>query len=106
MISQKQKQLHNDITNVGLRAQATAVGLVQLCIELRKADVLSEDAITNIKKAISDELLIGPYRRNCSRDERREVELRIDRIFAGEQKISSAEELSFVTEGLDDPARP
>lgn len=103
MVSDRQKQLHHDITNVGLRAQATAVGLVQLCIELRRTGVLSEAALGNIKKSISDELLIGPYRRNCSRDERREVEARIDRIFAGEQKISSAEELSFVTESVEEP---
>lgn len=32
---EKQKRLHHDVTNVGLRVQATAVGLIQLCIELR-----------------------------------------------------------------------
>lgn len=106
MITDRQKQLHHDVTNVGLRAQATAVGLVQLCIELRRAEVLSEDALANIKQAIADELLIGPSRRYCSRDERREVEARMDRIFAGEQKISSASELSFVTDGMEDAPRP
>ena len=106
MNADKQKQLHHDVTNGGLRAQATAVGLVQLCIELRAAGVLSEGGLANIKKAISDELLIGPYRRHCSRDERREVEARIDRIFAGEQKISSADELSSITNDAGAPVRP
>ncbi|WP_294193020.1 hypothetical protein [uncultured Sphingomonas sp.] len=96
--SDKQKQLHHDVTNVGLRAQATAVGLIQLCIELRKTNALSEEGLGNVKKAIADELLIGPYRRSCSRDQRRDLEMRIDRIFAGEQKVGPAEELSFVTE--------
>jgi hypothetical protein len=96
--SEKQKQLHNDVTNVGLRAQATAVGLIQLCIELRKSNALSEEGLGNVKKAIADELLIGPYRRYCSREQRVEIETRIDRIFAGEQKVGPAEELSFVTE--------
>ncbi|WP_298813507.1 hypothetical protein [uncultured Sphingomonas sp.] len=96
--SDKQKQLHHDVTNVGLRAQATAVGLIQLCIELRKTNALSEEGLRNVKRAIADELLIGPSRRYCSRDPRREIEERIDRIFAGEQKVGPAEELSFVTE--------
>lgn len=96
--SEKQKQLHNDVTNVGLRAQATAVGLIQLCIELRNTNALSEEGLGNVKKAIADELLIGPYRRYCSREQRVEIETRIDRIFAGEQKVGPAEELSFVTE--------
>ena len=96
--TEKQKQLHHDVTNVGLRAQATAVGLIQLCIELRKTDALSEEGLSNVKKAIADELLVGPYRRHCSREQRRELEERIDRIFAGEQKVGAADELSFVTD--------
>lgn len=96
--SEKQKQLHHDVTNVGLRAQVTAVGLIQLCIELRKTNALSEEGLSNVKKAIADELLIGQNRRYCSRDQRCDVEARIDRIFAGEQKVGPAEELSFVTE--------
>ena len=96
--TEKQKQLHHDVTNVGLRAQATAVGLIQLCIELRKSNALSEEGLGNVKKAIADELLIGPSRRYCSRAQRVEIETRIDRIFAGEQKVGPAEELSFVTE--------
>jgi hypothetical protein len=94
---EKQKRLHHDVTNVGLRAQATAVGLIQLCIELRNANVLSEDAITRIKGAIGDELIVGPNRRVASREQRCEIDQRLDRLFAGEQKIGSAEALSFVT---------
>lgn len=30
----QQRKLHFDLTNVGLRAQATATGLVRLCREL------------------------------------------------------------------------
>ncbi|RYF11046.1 MAG: hypothetical protein EOO77_20250 [Oxalobacteraceae bacterium] len=95
---EKQKRLHHDVTNVGLRAQATAVGLLQLCIELRDANVLSEDAITRIKNAIGDELIVGPNRRIASREQRSEIDDRLNRLFAGEQKIGSAEVLSFVTE--------
>ena len=95
---EKQKRLHHDVTNVGLRAQATAVGLIQLCIELRSANVLSDDALTRIKSAIGDELMVGPNRRVASREQRFEIDERLNRLFAGEQKIGSAEALSFVTE--------
>ncbi|HEX8414467.1 MAG TPA: hypothetical protein VF637_11385 [Sphingomicrobium sp.] len=95
---EKQKRLHHDVTNVGLRAQATAVGLIQLCIELRNANVLTEDAIMRIKSAIGDELIVGPNRRIASREQRSEIDDRLNRLFAGEQKIGSAEALSFVTE--------
>ncbi len=42
---EKQRRLHFDLINVGLRAQATAAGLVRLCIELRDADILTEEAL-------------------------------------------------------------
>ncbi|HXH15936.1 MAG TPA: hypothetical protein VNJ10_07355 [Sphingomonas sp.] len=94
----KQKRLHHDVTNVGLRAQVTAVGLIQLCLELRSANVLSEPALTRIKTAIADELKVGPYRRTASREERDEIDVRLDRLFAGEQKLGPAEDLSFATD--------
>ena len=92
-INDKQKRLHNDVTNVGLRAQATAAGLIQLCIELKSTNILSEESLTRIKKAIGDELAIGPYRRTASRDQRSEIDDRLDRLFAGEQKLGPAEDL-------------
>lgn len=52
------KQLHDTLGFVGLRAQATAVGLVQLTAELVKAGVLDDDAVTRIKQAIFDDLAL------------------------------------------------
>lgn len=91
--NERQKKLHHDVTNVGLRAQATAVGLVQLCIELKSAKVLGDQSLTRIKQAIADELLLGPYRRYATREDRKEVEARLDRIFAGEEKVGDADVL-------------
>ncbi len=99
---EKQKRLHYDITNVGLRAQATAVGLIQLCIELRDANILSEDSISRIKGAIGDELAVGPHRRVASREQRSEIDQRLNRLFAGDQKLGPVEDLSFITENLMD----
>ncbi|WP_022686389.1 hypothetical protein [Sphingomonas phyllosphaerae] len=90
----KQKRLHFDVVNVGLRAQATAVGLVRLCVELRDAGVLHETALTRIKDAIADEVSVAGPRRNAQ-EYRLEVRERLDQLFAGEKKVGSAEALSF-----------
>lgn len=91
----KQKKLHFDLTNVGLRAQATAVGLVQLCIELRRAGVLDEEAVDRIKGAIADNVSLSAPRNMGAAQYRSEIKTRLDRLFAGEQEIGSAEDLAF-----------
>jgi len=92
---EKNKKLHFDITNVGLRAQATAVGLVQLCVELRRANILDEAAVDRIKNAIADEVAVAAPRTLTSPQYRSDVKSRLDRLFAGEQEVGSAEALSF-----------
>lgn len=90
----EQRQLHFDITNVGLRAQGTAVGLVQLCIELRKRDIIDDAALTSIKETIADELHMGGGRRVAARNERSDIRARLDRIFAGQLSVGPAAALS------------
>lgn len=91
----KQKRLHWELTNVGLRAQATAAGLVQLCVELRCANVIDDSAIERIKEAIADEVLVAAPRVTASPGFRREVKDRLDKLFAGEQEVGSADALAF-----------
>nr|WP_010162799.1 MULTISPECIES: hypothetical protein [unclassified Sphingomonas] len=98
MAYDKQKRLHFDLTNVGLRAQATAVGLVQLCQELRRANVLDDPAMARIKDAIADELSVTAPRSLSAKGYRGEVRARLDRIFEGEQQVGPAEALSFGAE--------
>ncbi|MDB5690478.1 MAG: hypothetical protein JWL91_2354 [Sphingomonas bacterium] len=92
---EKQKKLHFDLSNVGLRAQATAVGLVQLCIELRRANVLDEPAIERIKSAVADQISLSAPRSIASQDYRRDIAARLDQLFAGEQEVGPADALSF-----------
>ncbi len=89
-----QKKLHYDLTNVGLRAQATAAGLVQLCVELRRADVLDDVALERIKTAIADEIVVCAARPVDKQDYRRDVKNRLDRLFSGEEKLGSGDELA------------
>lgn len=92
---EKQKKLHFDVTNVGLRAQATAVGLVQLCLELRRTNILDEAAIERIKNTIADEVSVTAPRALASQRYRGEVKTRLDKLFAGGHEVGSAEALSF-----------
>lgn len=93
----KQKKLHWELTNVGLRAQATAVGLIQLCVELRRANVLDEAAIERIKDAIADEVSVAAPRTTASKSFRQDIKGRLDMLFAGDHEVGSAEALSFGT---------
>lgn len=81
------KHKHYELRNVGLRAQATAAGLVQLCKELQSKGLLEEDALFRIKEAIADELEVDAPRSITIPQYRRDVRERLDRIFAGEEKV-------------------
>jgi hypothetical protein len=91
----KQKKLHFDLANVGLRAQATAVGLVQLCRELQRANVLDDAALGRIKDAIADEVSVTAPRPLASGGYRQEIRDRLDHLFAGEQEVGTADGLAF-----------
>ena len=53
------KKLHDTLGFVGLRAQATAVGLLQLSVELIKAGILDEAAVMRIKTAIFHDIALS-----------------------------------------------
>jgi hypothetical protein len=88
MDSRAGKQVHDLVNFVGLRAQATAVGLLQLSAELVRAGVLGEEALARIKTAIGDDLeLSRPY--HVSKDEfARTTRGRLDRLFAGDESLT------------------
>jgi|SRR3546814_885912 hypothetical protein len=95
---EKQRRLHFDLINVGLRAQATAAGLVRLCIELRDADILTEDALERIKSAIADDVSLTAPRGISARDYRHEIKGRLDLLFTGTQEVGPADALAFGAE--------
>lgn len=98
ILYEKQRKLHFDLMNVGLRAQATAVGLVQLCIELRNANLLNEAALERIKNAIADDVSISPPRGVPARVYRSDIKSRLDRLFRGEEEVGSASTIPLVAE--------
>ena len=80
-------QLHDVIGFVGLRAHATAVGLIQLTTELVDAGVLEAAALERVKLKIAQDLALSrpPH---TSRDEfETQLKQRLDRLFSGEEKL-------------------
>lgn len=94
----KQKKLHFDMSNVGLRAHATAAGLLQLCVELRAAGVLNEAAIDRIKSAIACDIEVSAPRSVATPQFRKDIKTRLDRLFSGEEKVGCADALAFATQ--------
>ena len=92
------KEVHDLISFVGLRAHATAVGLLQLSAELVKAGVLQEDAVTRIKAAIADELELSRPSTVSKAEFDRTTRRRLDRLFAGDEKLAPGPAAEDATE--------
>lgn len=87
------KKLHDLIDLVGMRAQATTVGLVQLSIELRRAGVLEQAAVDRIKDAIAQEICLTRPKAIPHEHFRENLRTRLDRLFAGEEPVGEARPL-------------
>lgn len=77
------RELHETLEFIGLRAQATTVGLLQLCAELARVSVLDDAAMERIKEAIFREITVT-HPRGYNRAEFEEtLRKRLDAIFPG-----------------------
>ena len=92
---EEDKKLHYELGNVGLRAQATAAGFLQLCAELRDTGILSEQAIERIKDRIARDITLSAPRSMTPDDFKRDVRGRLDRLFAGCESVGNADALAF-----------
>lgn len=84
------KRLHDTIDLVGLRTQATTVGLIQLAIELRRAGVLEESAVARIKDAIAKEICLTRPKSVPHDFFRDNLNTRLDRLFEGQEAVGPA----------------
>lgn len=94
-----EQRLHDAVGFVGLRAQATAVGLLQLSLELRRAGVIDEDAVTRIKDAIAKDISLSCPRSQPKREFLSSIRSRLDRLFAGGTPVGDASMMA-TPEGL------
>jgi hypothetical protein len=79
--TEQARELHRTLEFIGLRAQATTVGLLQLSAELVQAGVLDYAAIERIKESIFREIAVthpGGYNRA---EFERTLRQRLDAIF-------------------------
>lgn len=86
-MAQPDCSLHNAIDFIGMRAQGTAVGLIQLTIELKRAGLLDDAAMGRIKDAIADEISQTRPRAIGKQEFQNDVRSRLDRVFAGAEPI-------------------
>lgn len=87
MDERDEHRLHETIGFVGLRAQATAVGLLQLSAELVRAGVLDEAAVTRIKEAIAKDIALSRPRSATKEDYERSIRERLDGLFGGKETV-------------------
>jgi hypothetical protein len=90
MDESEELRLHETVGFVGLRAQATAVGLLQLSAELVRAGVLDKAAVDRIKDAIAKDISLSRPR-SVSRDEYMAlVRQRLDGLFDAKDTAQAA----------------
>ncbi|MBV9529136.1 hypothetical protein [Sphingomonas sp.] len=89
MNEQERSRVHHALEFLGMRAQATAVGLVQLCVELRRAGVLDQEAIDRVKQSIAAEIAERAPRTVMKQEYLADIRGRLDRIFAGDEPIGA-----------------
>lgn len=78
----RDRRVHDTLDFLGIRAQATAVALLQVCRELQQVGVLSEDAMTRIKESIAREVALARPR-SIYKVEYEAAMRRMDDLFAG-----------------------
>lgn len=93
------KRLHDTIDLVGMRTQATTVGFIQLAIELRRAGVLDDDAISRIKESIAKDICLSAPKSVPLNNFRENLGKRLDRLFAGEEPVGEARAESLSPQG-------
>ena len=79
--TQQARELHRTLEFIGLRAQATTVGMLQLCAELVKAGAIPVEAIDRIKTAIFREIAVNQPRGYNRVEFEKTLKQRLDAIF-------------------------
>ena len=75
------RALHDTLEFIGLRAQATTVGMLQLCTELVRAGILDDSAVQRIKDAIRREIVVSHPRARDRNEFEEMLRQRLDAIF-------------------------
>lgn len=68
-------------------SQATGAGLLQLCAELRRSGLLTDDAMERIKEAIVQELTEKAPRSVTKHAFRTDIHNRLDKVLSGCERV-------------------
>jgi hypothetical protein len=79
------RRLHDAMDFIGLRALATAAGMIQMCTELRRAGVFDDEAIGRVKEAMAREIALS-HRGNFETELKTAMQ-RLDALFAGREEL-------------------
>jgi hypothetical protein len=85
MDQREDRRLHDAMDFIGLRALATAAGLIQISEELRHAGIFDDAAITRIKEAMAREIALS-HRGSFEIEFQRAMQ-RLDAVFAGQEEL-------------------
>ena len=96
--TEQARELHRTLEFIGLRAQATTVGLIQLCAELVAARVLENAAVERIKDAIFREIAVTHPRGYNRAEFERTLRERLDSIFPHEPDAEARGRVGTVAE--------
>jgi len=81
------RKLRETIDLLGLRAQATVAGMVQLSIELLRAGILDEAAIGRIKDSICGDLMLSCPKAADRAEYEKSLRRRLDALFTGRETV-------------------
>jgi hypothetical protein len=81
------KKLRETLDLLGIRAQATAAGMVQLMLELHRAGILDGDAVDRIKNAICGDLMLSCPQAIDRREYEGSLRRRLDALFSGQAPV-------------------
>jgi len=87
MDSTENRKLREAVDLLGLRAQATAVGFVQLALELQRAGVLDDAALGRIKDAICGDIMLSKPSSVEREEYERSIRRRLDALFQGREPV-------------------
>ena len=79
--TEQARELHRTLEFIGLRAQATTVGMLQLTAELVRAGTLQQDAVERIKQSIFREIAVNQPSGYNRAEFERTLKHRLDAIF-------------------------
>lgn len=108
----KARALHLTLELIGLRAQATAVGFLQLCAELRRSGAIGDQAVDRIKEAIATDIIVSRTAPRGREEFERSLRARLDVMFekagdpdGGNAKVGSHDDMpaEFETPRDTDP---